>query len=498
MTKPFFIVGCARSGTTSLCQILGSADNAVCLSEPAPNLNVECRDVIDDRYSGDIKDLLEATIGLRLKEHGANGLIYGEKNVTLAPFVPALHELFDCRFVFVHRDGRDVVTSLINWHNQLFGTVYRECQDRGALTERAYRSAASLPLEDDTSDYSRPRPSSSDPFFLRWETFSRLEMCAWYWSRINDLYTDNLRLLPEDSWIALDYTHPTLESVVRTVEFLGLKGISRDQVKIVLEQRVNSLQDRIQERAKFPRASDWSDGDRARFDCIAEITMRRLGYYPVEGFRRYKPSNYGNWWRDNAGGLDWYTWMYNGRKRAHEDLLDFVARCDSQGQKIDSILDVGCGLAVGYSEYFADRFYTGLDLSEKEITWCRTNRLNPRHRFLSADIIERPLTEKFDLVFSQGTIDNSYDMNAYLAAMVECSRGWIYVTAYRGWFPHLMRHRYMWDDETTCFYNDVSSAEIREVLEALGCTEIDIGPLPMPDGEIPQETRIIAKVKRTK
>ena len=44
-----------------------------------------------------------------------------EKNVTFGPFIDRLATLSDVRFLFVYRDGRDVVTSLINWHDHLFG-----------------------------------------------------------------------------------------------------------------------------------------------------------------------------------------------------------------------------------------------------------------------------------------------------------------------------------------------------------------------------------------
>jgi hypothetical protein len=104
--------------------------------------------------------------------------------------------------------------------------------------------------------------------------------------------------------------------------------------------------------------------------------------------------------------------------------------------------------------------------------------------------------EKFDVVFSQGTIDNSYDMDAMLRAMVACSK-WIYLTAYRGWFPDLPEHRYSWSEDTTCFYNDISPTVVRETLVGIGCSEIEITAIDMGEREnnpIRYETRIVARV----
>ncbi len=319
-------------------------------------------------------------------------------------------------------------------------------------------------------------------------------MCTWYWSRINELYLDRLQGLPASCWIAVDYTRPSATDIGRVAEFLDLEGLSPARIQSLLGARINSIEDRVGERGRFPRWPEWSIRDQAAFDAIAAKTMQRLGYYHREGFIRHRPRNYGDWWRNQQGGLRWYTWMYNSRRPAHEDLLQFVRAKDIELGRLCTVLDVGCGLAVGYADAFADRRFVGLDLSEKEIAWCRRHRSRRNHDYQCADIIAAPVPEKFDIVFSQGTIDNTYDMNAYLRALCASSRGWIHVTAYRGWFPELCEHRYSWDDSTTCFYNDISPSETRNVLEDIGCTDIRIEPLRMDSTDIPFETRITARV----
>src|SRR5690606_21175283 len=102
---------------------------------------------------------------------------------------------------------------------------------------------------------------------------------------------------------------------------------------------------------------------------------------------------------------------------------------------IQSMADYGCALGIGYFDSFAAKTLYGIDLSQRNIDWCLKNRTNPKHTYLCQDFIESDLPEKVDLVFSQGTIDNSYDIDAFLAAMVRNSKRFIFATFYRGWFP---------------------------------------------------------------
>lgn len=286
-SRVFFLIGCGRSGTTSLSRILGTATNAVCLVEPSPNLNRECRDMIEGRLSN--PRIVVELIRSRIDQTHAKGLIHGEKQLTLAPFIPTLHNAFECKFVLIHRDGREVVRSWLEWHNQMFGSVYRECTDPGPLTERAFKASAALPLDYDHADYSRPRPRSSDAFHGEWENLSRMEMCAWYWSFMNGLALDNLALIPRKDWMSIDYTTPDVDDILSIAKFLGLEGVHRSRVEEMLAARINSIRDRIGEIGKLPCWQDWPREEKERFARIAEPIMARLGY-PRDFTSRSKPA----------------------------------------------------------------------------------------------------------------------------------------------------------------------------------------------------------------
>jgi SAM-dependent methyltransferase len=210
---------------------------------------------------------------------------------------------------------------------------------------------------------------------------------------------------------------------------------------------------------------------------------------------RARPDEYGRVWKRHQGGLDWYTWMYQGRAEQHRCLQQWFA-ATTRREPIASVLEMGCGLGVGYADFFAQLRYVGADLSGKEIEWCRENRRNPRHEYVACDFIEAPFPERFDLVFSQGTIDNTYDMDAFLRAAVAASTRWVYVTAYRGFFPDLDEHVYRWNEGDGCYYNDLSAGRATATLRESGCREVAVVPSFTGRAEIPFETLILGRVGR--
>lgn len=271
----FFVVGCHRSGTTSLARILDQATNGVCLVEPAPNLNREARDRMDGRLADPLGTVREA-VAPRVK--ACEQEVYGEKNAPLGYFVRELVQLFDCKLIVMVRDGRDVVRSLMNWHNDLFGTIYRECADAGDLNETAREALARLPIELDHSDYFRPRPHPGEPLHAAWLSLSRFEMCAFFWARYNEFMLDQLNGVPEDRVLRIDYTGPDADRVLEAARFVGLSGLDRERVAGMLAQRINSLDERTGRAGRFPHWSDWSDAQQRQFDAIAGPMMDRLGY----------------------------------------------------------------------------------------------------------------------------------------------------------------------------------------------------------------------------
>ena len=204
-------------------------------------------------------------------------------------------------------------------------------------------------------------------------------------------------------------------------------------------------------------------------------------------------NNFGVFWQKHKGGNEWYTWMYNYRIVQHQ-AFEKVFCYLNLIEKIQAIADFGCGTCVGYTDFFKDHCYVGIDLAAHVIDWCKSHYNNPKHEYRVLEFIEDPPEKEFDLVFSQGTIDNTYDMNAFFHAAVLSSKKWIYVTAYRGYFPQLKNHKYTYSEDEGVYYNDISPIEAYDTLKALGCNRISIYPSPTGYEDISFETVIVAHV----
>ena len=273
----FFILTCARSGSTSLTTILNEANNGICAVEPSPNLNYETREMMKGRLENP-NIIIDKYITPRVESALRDVNIYGEKNLTYGPFIKSLYEKFNCKFIYLKRDGREVVRSMMDWHNRMFGSIYRECKDIANIAPRALFSAGRLPVHLDMSDYSRPRPLKGEEYYDIWEDMKREEMCAYYWSKINDIYLSELKMIPCEQWVEIDYTKPTTEDILTVAEFCGLKGLNESIVNKMLNEKINSLKERCEESPQYPKWNMWDVGLKESFINIAGNTMKENGY----------------------------------------------------------------------------------------------------------------------------------------------------------------------------------------------------------------------------
>jgi len=481
-----FIVGSARSGTTALLEAVGLSGHVRAANEPMPNLNTESRAL----YEGKLPDPL-AVLGSELVPRVAAGLgqkpVYVEKQVSLVPFVPHLHRLLNCRFIIPVRDGRDVASSLLNWHAQMYPIVYQECVEQVALGPHA-REVLARQQGPDPFDSSLPRPQEADPWHEGWAGFSRFEMTAWYWNYVNQYLRETLARLPSRRWLMVKFDNPDVETIRRVYEFIGLEDFDEQAVKALLSRRVNSLQERIGASGSFPGWKDWAPERLQRFYDIAYESMRELGY---AGPVRPRPPGFGRWWEGEEIDEAWYAKIYHYRDSSHEAFRRWYRKV-SERIPVSSVIDVGCGLGYGYREFFADERFFGIDLSPKAIAWCREHDRNPGHSYAELDVIERLPEERADLVFSQGTIDNVYDIDAFLRASARMTRELLYVANYRGYFGPMRAHRYQWDPGMQVCFNDLSAPRCEQVLREEGFQSVLVLEQATGREDIATETVLIA------
>ena len=72
---------------------------------------------------------------------------------------------------------------------------------------------------------------------------------------------------------------------------------------------------------------------------------------------------------------NWYTSIHDSNYLLHENFIHYL----KQKTDVKTILEVGCGTGVypiKYRELFAGKRYTGIDISQTNIDYCKKNSKN--------------------------------------------------------------------------------------------------------------------------
>jgi len=196
---PVFIVGCSRSGTTVTYETIATSPQFLKFGHEIPEFwdglwgphhnNWESEAAGADSARPEHR---EAALRYFFQRLGAGRVL--DKTCINAMRVPYLHRLFpEARFVYIHRDGRDNVSSLMDgWlHDGHF-----------ALSKTLGRFPCAVNIEGGKfTEWS---------FFIPpgWRDYNNAPLevvCAYQWSMANRLALDALRQLPPAQWIRVRY-----------------------------------------------------------------------------------------------------------------------------------------------------------------------------------------------------------------------------------------------------------------------------------------------------
>ena len=176
-------------------------------------------------------------------------------------------------------------------------------------------------------------------------------------------------------------------------------------------------------------------------------------------------AKYGKIWQEKFGDeqIQWYDNMHNSCLKMHDDFKKFLTE-----KSPSTVLEVGCG--GGYyprnlKELFTNREYTGVDISETAIEFCKSE--SP-FNFICTDFLKKSLNRKFDLVFSHALIDHVYDVDLFIEKIMESCNRFAYITAYRGYFPDLEKHVMRRNNLEGTYYNDVSIKQLTKKFMDMG------------------------------
>lgn len=229
----FFIVGAPRSGTTFIVKLLNIASNVKVFSEQSPKLGYEAR----ERHIGHFKSKEDAEEFIRVQkeEHirlvNEMGYVYGDKNPNYLPFVKDMTNVFNnIKFVFVYRDGRDVIRSLINWTytgRKLFNMI----DDIDGGDE--------YPIQN-LWDYSRLRPRKGEKYYDEWKECSKFEKCCISWSYYNQYMLEICSEIDGEIFIKIDVSNSDIEDYKELFNFLSLSGANYEDINNIINSNINT------------------------------------------------------------------------------------------------------------------------------------------------------------------------------------------------------------------------------------------------------------------
>lgn len=159
------------------------------------------------------------------------------------------------------------------------------------------------------------------------------------------------------------------------------------------------------------------------------------------------------------GFEDQFQRMFYSKPLCVENFVGFL----KSKNDIKTVLEVGCSIGMfprTYPELFKRIEYTGIDISPRCIDICKTIL---ESEFLCGDFIKFDV-KKYDLVFSFDVIDHVYDIDAFISKIINISRKYAYVNAYRGYFSKLKKHKSVYRDNEGIFMNDLSVEEIKKTI----------------------------------
>jgi len=261
----FFIFGMPRSGTTFLSKVLDMATNANVHIEQSPKLGYESRQKHLGRFQSSKKaiDFIKYQKDEFITQVNEKGLIYGDKNPNFLPFLIEMSEAWpSSKFVYIYRDGRDVVTSLLNW-NGSGKNIFQMYED-------GIENGAKYPVQD-LWDYSRIRPLINEKYHDKWKFFSLFEKCCVYWSYYNEIAMEKVTQIKKERVFHLNVTYASADTYESLFKFLGLLGFDNEYLELLVYKKVNtsSFND-------FKNWTDWTETEKLTYEKYCANTHKKL------------------------------------------------------------------------------------------------------------------------------------------------------------------------------------------------------------------------------
>lgn len=278
MPDPIFVIGCSRSGTTVTFETLAASGHFHHFGFELPQFWNSLVGPANNRWESEAATPADAR-----PEHRARALAYFyarlgaglvlDKTCINTLRVGYLHALFpQARFVFIQRDGRDNVSSMIDG--------WRLGRSDGGFGLEKFLGPSPEPVNINGGEF-REWHFFLPPGWRDYNHASLEEVCAFQWVSANRLALDAAQQIPPAQWIGLRYEDLFLRPVAMFREVFERLGIP---FTTALEVRCASLAERPTSIVKGrPQQQKWKQHNPAAIARILPIIasqMRAMGYDP--------------------------------------------------------------------------------------------------------------------------------------------------------------------------------------------------------------------------
>jgi hypothetical protein len=273
---PVFVVGCSRSGTTITYETLGAAPHFLTFGWEIPQFWDGLYGPLNNGWQSEAAGVeqarpehREAALRYFYQRLGAGWVL--DKTCINVMRIPYLHKLFPAaRFVFIQRDGRDNVSSMMD------GWRMGRVDGRFELTH--FFGPFPEPVAINGGEF------REWAFFLApgWRDYNRAsleEACAFQWVSANRLALDAKRGIPPDQWIHLRYEDVFERPVEMFRDAFERLGV---QFTADLHARCANLRPTSIVKGK-PKRQKWREHNPEAIERILPVIrplMREMGYDP--------------------------------------------------------------------------------------------------------------------------------------------------------------------------------------------------------------------------
>lgn len=209
LSRPLFIVGAPRSGTTFLGECIAELPEFSYHFEPVLT-KAATRYIYEGRWENSFAAFFfKSVYSWLMRIHFDGDLRLAEKTPQVSLIISFLHQTFsDAKFIHIIRDGRDSAISLSKklWYQN-------KMKDSGAKEPGGYPLGpkARFWVEQDR--------------IHEFENTNDLHRCVWLWRRYIEIISEGLKGLPEKAYLELRYEdlvkHPTKEAI-KILDFLEI------------------------------------------------------------------------------------------------------------------------------------------------------------------------------------------------------------------------------------------------------------------------------------